>query len=237
MSRRAVILSAALALLSGCAAQRPQLVIAPPAPAPVPVRVAAMPAGAYPGMAIPARLADGGYATPNRGLGEDGTVWHLRAALNVAALACRGAQGDAIVAGYNAMLGRDRAPLAAAQTRYAAEFRLSGVGAYDDAMTRLYNFFSQSQVRDGFCAASAQVLVEMATVAPVDMPAFAHTALPRLEAPFIEFYRAYDAWRAGDAAPVPAPVPQSVIAVAAAPAVATVPLAPRLRIDPSVFAE
>lgn len=235
MSRRAVILSITLALLSGCATQRPQIVIAPPAPAPIPVRVAAMPAGAYPGMAIPARLADGGYATPNRGLGEDGTVWHLRAALNVAALACRGVQGDQIVAGYNAMLGRERAPLAAAQTRYAAEFRVAGVGAYDEAMTRLYNFFSQSQVRDDFCAASARVLTESTTVAPVDMPGFARTALPQLEAPFLDFYRAYDAWRAGE--PAPAPVPQSVIAVAAAPAVASVQPAPKLHIDPSVFAE
>ncbi|WP_242097471.1 hypothetical protein [Sphingomonas sp. CROZ-RG-20F-R02-07] len=258
MSRRAIACSAtaAIALLSGCATHRPPLVIAAPTPAPVPVQAAALPAGAYPGMVIPARLADGSYPTPNRGLGEDGMVWHLRAALNVAALACRGAQGDMIVAGYNAMLGREKAPLAAAQAHYAAAFRDAGASAYDDSMTRLYNFFSQSQVRTGFCAAAAQVLGESVAVAPADLPAFARTALPELERPFTDFYRAYDAWRDGARAPIPqaviavastpvlanppsrvsAPVPVAAPAAAPAPLRAAAPIVPKLQIDPSVFA-
>lgn len=241
--------TAAAALLSGCATHQTPIAIAMPAPPPVPVQVAAMPAGAYPGMPVPARLPDGRYATPNRGLDADGTVWHLRAALNVAALACRGAEGDAIVAGYNAMLGRAKAPLANAQARYAASFRVAGPGGdarYDDAMTRLYNFFSQSQARSGFCAAAAQVLTESANVVPDAMPTFAQTALPQLEQPFIDFFRAYDDWRAGVPAVAPAPVlPRTTVAMATITTTPPLPVAmrtraatsPRLQLDPSVFRE
>jgi hypothetical protein len=63
-----------------------------------------MPKGAYVGMPIPALMADGRYATPNRNLSADGAVWHLRAALNVAALACRGPESAQVVADYNTLL-------------------------------------------------------------------------------------------------------------------------------------
>ena len=46
------------------------------------------PAGAPATLVLPARLGDGSYATPNRALSPVAAVWHLRAALNVAALAC-----------------------------------------------------------------------------------------------------------------------------------------------------
>ena len=62
-------------------------------------------------------MGDGRYATPNRNLSADGAVWHLRAALNVAALACRGPDEAAIVAGYNALLARQKTLLDGAQTR------------------------------------------------------------------------------------------------------------------------
>ena len=86
--------------LAGCASKPAPLALqasAPPAPALGPMPQP--PAGAYAGMTIPARLADGSYPTPNQHLGYAATLWHLRVALNVAALGCRGAGGDAITAG------------------------------------------------------------------------------------------------------------------------------------------
>ncbi len=206
MNRSAAFLLA-LVLLSGCAGKPVAVALAPAtAPAATPA-VVAMPAGARAGMAIPALMADGRYATPNRDLSPAATLWHLRAALNVAALACRGAQQAPIVAGYNAMLARDRAPLAAAEQRYAAEYRATGAvdwrDRYDDALTRLYNFFAQSEARDGFCAAAATIVADSATADPA-------ARLAALERPFTDFYRAYDLWRQR--------TDTNVIAVAAVPA-------------------
>ena len=90
------------AFLSGCATRPAPVAVLP---APLPVAVApTMPAGAYPGMPIPAVGVDGSYFTPNRALSPAAAVWHLRAGLNVAALACRGPDETAVVARYNAVL-------------------------------------------------------------------------------------------------------------------------------------
>lgn len=234
-----------LALLAGCAVRPKRVAVAPPPPVATPTPAPlAMPRGAYVGMQIPALMADGRYATPNRNLSADGTVWHLRAALNVAALACRGPDEAAIIAGYNALLARQKDGLGTAQARLTAEYKAGGgdwQDRYDDEMTRLYNFFSQSQAREAFCNAAAATLADGATIAPADLPAFAAGRLAVLEKPFTDFYAAYDAWRAQRAAetrmalaPV-APAPR-VLAVQAVPAAAPPPR-PRLTLDPSVFAE
>lgn len=129
----------------------------------------------------------------NRGLSPAATVWHFRAALNVAALACRGANETTIVAGYNTLLAAHRSTLASAETTLAGEFRAAGDTAwrdrYDDSMTRLYNFFSQAQARDGFCAAAGRVLAESAALAPDALQPFAERWLPILDAPFAEAFR------------------------------------------------
>ncbi|MCP3734177.1 hypothetical protein M9979_04705 [Sphingomonas sp. RP10(2022)] len=249
MRRYGVLTGIGLALLAGCAVKPKVVAVAPPPPAPPAPAPLAMPKGAYVGMQIPALMSDGRYATPNRNLSADGAVWHLRAALNVAALACRGPDEAAIIAGYNTLLAQQKATLAGAQTRLTAEYKTRyGAGGgdwqdrYDDQMTRLYNFFSQSQARDAFCNAAAATLADSATVSTADLPAFAAGRLAVLEKPFTDFYAAYDAWRAERAAAtrmamanvapmtprsavvqdVPAPVPAS---------------RPRLVLDPSVFVD
>lgn len=247
MRRYVALTAVGLALLAGCAV-RPKLVAVapppPPAPAPAPL---VMPKGAYVGMQIPALMSDGRYATPNRNLSGDGAVWHLRAALNVAALACRGPDEATIIAGYNALLASQKATLNAAQARLTAEYkaRFGAKGAdwqdrYDDQMTRLYNFFSQAQARDAFCNAAVATLADGATVAPADLPAFASGRLAVLEKPFTDFYAAYDAWRAERAAAsrmamanIAQPAPRTVQAIP----VATPAARPRLELDPSIFAE
>lgn len=240
MRRSIAISMTVLALTAGCATRRAVKAPAVVATLPPPVAVAAvpMPKGAYPGMPVPALLADGRYATPNRDLTQAGTVWHLRAALNVAALACRGADAGAIVADYNALLTTQKLPLADAQKRYAAEWKAAGgdwQDRYDDAMTRLYNFFSQSPARDGFCRAAAATLADSQTVTAAELPAFAAGRLAVLERPFTDFYAAYDAWRKDrvrldQMAMASMPVPAHVVAVQAVPA-ATPAVRPRLTVD------
>jgi len=191
-----------LALLSACSRKPPIVTTLPPPPVPVPVQLA-MPAGAYVGMRTPPVMADGRYLTPNRNLSADGTVWHLRAALNVAALACRGPDEDRIVASYNAMLTSHKAVLKTAQARLSDEYKAQGgtwQDRYDDQMTRLYNFFSQSQAREPFCRTAATTLAESAASTPAAFTDLASERLALLEKPFTDFFAAYDAWRAASVA-------------------------------------
>ena len=238
--RQFAMISVTAALLAGCAS-KVEVVAPPPVVATLPVVAPPMPKGAFPGMKIPVMFADGTYPTPNRGLTQAATVWHLRAALNVAALACRGADEATIVAGYNALLAAQKPVLAKAEATYAAEYRSAGgdwQDRYDDSMTRLYNFFSQSPARDAFCQAAGRVLAEGATVQGDALASFAATRLPLLEQPFTDFYRAFDAWRGNATRPLAArrivfasnqPVavgPARVVPVAAGvPAVGVVPAA------------
>lgn len=170
------------------------------------------PAGAAPNQAIPPLGADGRYVTPNQGIGAEQTSWHVRAALNVAALGCRDAAERTTIAAYNRLIARNSAVLAAAasgvKARYRARFGAAWEPMHDRDMTRLYNFFAQPPAQQRFCAVARDVLAEAQTVRPADFPAFAAAALPRLEAPFTDFYRDYDryrtayaAWRGGAAAP------------------------------------
>ncbi len=251
MSRRFALLSVtALGLLAGCTS-KPRTVaqVAPPVIM-VPVPAPTMPKGASPTIVIPVALADGTYPTPNRNLTTSAKVWHLRAALNVAALACRGPQELTIVAGYNALLSAQKPVLAKAEATYASEYKAGGgdwQDRYDDSMTRLYNFFSQSPARDEFCAAAGTVLAQSSGLTTEALPAFAAQNLPVLERPFTDFYRAVDAWRGRTVRPVQ---PQLIVSrqYASNMPVQTVtqarlqpisqpvpPAQPRLKLDPSVF--
>ncbi|WEK43829.1 MAG: hypothetical protein P0Y64_03095 [Candidatus Sphingomonas colombiensis] len=220
MERAAIsIATAALAAsLTACASHPKKIAVAVPPPARNPAAAAPMPAGGYAGMKIPTRLSDGSYLTPNRNLSAAASVWHLRAALNVAALACRGAEQVAIVERYNSLLTRQKAAFAQAQTTLAAEYRATGgdwQSREDDAMTRLYNYFSQDFARTAFCARAAHVLASAEGTTPASFETFAGEQLPALDQPFVEFFRSYDAWRAGQAMrPVIAYASPTVIPVA-----------------------
>lgn len=188
------------AMLAGCAHHRKHVARAP-APKTTKARqshAVAMPVGGRPGMAIPARLANGSYRTPNHAVSGPIAVWHLRAGLNVAALACRGGEQAAIVKRYNALLSRQKTSFSQAQSALASQYRAGGgnwQARQDDAMTRLYNYFSQDFARAAFCARAAQVLERADGVAPAAFPGFASKELAALDQPFVEFFRAYDAWR------------------------------------------
>lgn len=212
---RVSLLLPLVALVAGCAAKEQVAAPAPPLPLP-PAAVSAPtpPDRAAPGLTIPARLADGSYATPNRGVSVAATLWHLRAAFNVAALNCP----DATLAPtYNRVLSVHGKALTRAHRELMAEY--GGYAAFDPAMTRLYNYFAQPPVMVRFCATTAP-LMQAATAQPADaFPAFAAQALAQIDRPFTDFYARYDAyrtdlaaWQAGKTA------------------------APRLAYDPGVFA-
>lgn len=180
--------------LAGCSGGgRPEapIKVAAPAPAPVAAPMPKPPNSAAPNLTLPARLADGSYATPNRDLSESATIWHVRSALNVAVLACP--DGQALAAQYNRLLAVHRTGLAKAHSGLVAEYR---GGDLDTAMTRVYNYFSQPPAQRDFCPVATGLLHRAVAVPPADLAGFAREALPQLDAPFIAFYRAYNAYRA-----------------------------------------
>ena len=168
----------------------PTLAVAPPPPV--------MPAGGYPGLKIPSKRKDGTYVTPNFEMTDAAAVWHLRGALNVAALACDKA-GGGVIDGYNAWLTAHHAVLDASVKQYMHDWQVTGwwdwEQAYEANQTRLYNFYSQSTIRVAFCAAARTEIASIGTVADADLPTYARGALARIDKPFIDFYTAFDAWR------------------------------------------
>ena len=220
-----IVVASTLALVAGCAKVAPPPVAATLPPAPVVVQ-AQMPKGGRPGMVIPIRMADGSYATPNRALTEAATMWHLRTALNVAALACRDSDEAQTTAAYNAMLTARKAMLARAETSLSAEFKARGGDwrdSYDDAMTRLYNYWSQDFAHAGFCAAAKQALAAAPSVPEAEFAGFATAQLVLLDRPFTDFFRAYDAWRTQAALVPVGPRPLGAPVVATAATVQAVP--------------
>eukprot|EP01035_Chromulina_nebulosa_P038650 gene38651-52219_t len=124
-------------------------------------------------------------ASTGEGLSPDEIAWHVRAGLNVAALACRDRDAKTTVARYNRMLANHREPLAAARAGIEARLRDRFGAAWqahdDDAMTRLYNHFAAPEAHDAFCAAARDLLRDSEGVAPAAFHAFARYALPQLE--------------------------------------------------------
>jgi hypothetical protein len=163
----------------------------------------ATPEYAAPKQWIPARDRRGNYVTLNTRLNRDETSWHVRIALNVAALGCRDAAEAGTVAAYNRLLRRQRRPLAAANARIKRAYRTRHgarwKAAHDRQMTRVYNFFAQPIAHTAFCSVARDVLARADAVTPRRFGRFARQALPRLEAPFTAYYRKYEAYRA----PVP----------------------------------
>ena len=80
-------------------------------------------------------------------------IWHLRAGLNVAALACKGRGRIPVRGDYGRLLTRHRTLLAAA---YSAEQRRQGT-RFDRSETRLYNRFSNQHDLVQFCREAASV--------------------------------------------------------------------------------
>ncbi|MBB4616511.1 SPOR domain-containing protein [Sphingomonas abaci] len=177
-------------LLAGCA-HRQAAEPAPPPPAPAPT----------PAPAPPPPPPE----TINSHLGEQEALWHVRAALNVAALSCgRTASGATLTPDYNRLLVQRKTVLAAAYRDEQQRFD-AAPGGLDHHMTVLYNYFARPGAQTNFCPAAAAVATEMTGLPADALAAAAGPALARLEAALL------------------APPPPAV-RMAAAPAAAAEPL-------------
>jgi hypothetical protein len=227
--RRFLTVAATAAMAAGLAGCAQPVVTPPPVVATLPPPPPVMPSGGYSGLKIPDKRKDGTYVTPNFEMTDAAAVWHLRAAFNVAALACDNA-GGGVLDGYNAWLIAHRPVLDAAVKQYMHEWEITGWGdwenAYESNQTRIYNFYSQSTIRVAFCAAARTEIGKMGAVADADLPTYARGALARIDKPFIDFYTAFDAWRDYYEPHVTPP-----------PVVATLPQAPTPATPPIATAE
>jgi hypothetical protein len=180
-----------LALIAGCATPKKEVVTPPPVIEtirPVP------PMGAVAGMSVPDVGPDGKRLTPNRGVTSNTALWHVRMALNVAALSCHGA-GDLARMQYNQMLHVHKAALGAANAavdrNYQFEYGSTGIARREQLNTVVYNFFSLPPVQPTFCKAAVEVGAKMLSMPSASLLTYAPEALAALEKPFQDFYEAY----------------------------------------------
>lgn len=195
----------------------PPVIIAPPPP-PAPMPMPTPPNSAAPTLTIPVVDAMGHRMTPNVGLSPEQSLWQLRIALNVAALNCRGPNEAALVADYTRFLNANRAANTRAERWVIADQGrrngTNGIAARDALSTRLYNYFAQPPVLPDFCRVATGVMALAAAEPTATIMAFASVRLPEVDRPFVDFYAAYDRYRADLAlwqsrqiAPIPAVIP------------------------------
>jgi|TARA_R110002049_G_scaffold92006_1_gene228712 hypothetical protein len=197
---RLLLIAGGLAALAAC--QTPP----PPPPPPPPVvqpqytpRAPTPPFGASNLTIVPMLRADGLRDTINRDLGPLETLWHVRAALNVAALSCTGPLYERLVGDYNAFITNNSASLSNANSAIIRKFQRE-IGAdykaeHDRHQTQLYNYWSFSPLRRPFCDQAVQISQRAIVTKSADLDAFAQRALPELERPFTDFYLAYEEYQ------------------------------------------
>jgi len=156
------------------------------------------PNGAAYAMTIPPLGADGVRRTLNTGLDRDDTIWHLRSAWNVAALNCMGSQYKPILTGYAAFLKRYVKELAAVNKRIEATYR--SPAAREAQNTKVYNYFATPAAMGSMCPVALAVANEWLKAPPSELAAFAKATLPRFDAVYLDFFAAYDRYRADSAA-------------------------------------
>jgi hypothetical protein len=132
------------------------------------------------------------------------TTWNFRSAYNVAALNCRDPKYDPIVAGYRAFLKTHVVGLNTANRAVDSGFRARYGAAFlrprETYMTQVYNFYSFPPTLSQFCDAALLMNSQAGAVPKTGLTAFAAAQLPRLDAVFENFYRAYEQYRIDAAA-------------------------------------
>ena len=123
----------------------------------------------------------------HREAGEVERVWHLRAALNVAALQCARSSNSPLVKDYNLILARHRVVLGQAYAAKQARFQQTSGKAWQKAMdrhmTQLYNHWAWPPAQERFCAAAADAARRAARVAPDGFAAYAPRGLAAVDQP------------------------------------------------------
>jgi hypothetical protein len=153
-------------------------------------------------MEIPPVGPDGIRRTINTGLDPDQTLWPFRSGWNVAALNCLDVEHEqAILQGYGAFLRKFQRKLSATNTAIDAQFRRqhgsrsNAIKAREAFMTQVYNYFALPPARADFCNVVLGIANEFIAAPPEDANAFAAASLPRMEAAFDRFFRAYEQYR------------------------------------------
>ncbi len=177
----------------------PAVVIVPPAPPPPP-SMPLPPGGAALSTVVPPFGADGVRVTPNRGISSEEQIWHLRAALNVAALACQGPVWDEISRNYNQYITLHKARLAQTTKLVDADFvkrypGRNGLRVRDTKMTELYNYFALPPVHSEFCDVSLAKTRELIALPTASLPTYSVTALGEVDGVFIRFYNAFEQYQ------------------------------------------
>lgn len=160
-----------LLALAACATQTP----APRVTAPPPQSIAQKPAA-------PVALSP-----IHSSVSQAERVWHLRAALNVAALSCSAQKGPGIARNYNLTLARHARALSDSYAVKTARYQqVAGKGwqrAMDQDMTRLYNHWAWPPAQQQFCDAADGIARRAASLPPAEFNAYALAALVELDAP------------------------------------------------------
>lgn len=174
---------------------RPVVIAPPPVVARPPARPVP-PGGAALSLVVPPVGVDGLRQTPNRNISSNEAVWHLRAALNVAALNCQGPVWNQIASNYNKFLENNKATLTKISRAIDGEYKLRYPGENalrirDTKLTDLYNYFSLPPVKQEFCDAALIKSGEAAAVDSRALTQFSTPALANLDAIFIRFFDSY----------------------------------------------
>lgn len=174
----------------------PVIVASPP---PIPSRPLP-PLGAAASLTIPALGEDGTRSSPNKGLGPEETLWHVRSSFNVSALICQGAVWGRLAGDYNSFIKKHSRRLSAANRAIEAKFQRENRGAAgrrarDTHITSLYNYFSLPPVKNRFCNSMVIHADEMAALNSADLKDYAATTLPKIDAIFTDFYDSYEAYQ------------------------------------------
>lgn len=182
----------ALALmLAACQPAKP-----PPTPPPpvVPTIMPLPPRGSAPDMIVPDKDESGHYVTPNRNMVGEQALWHVRMALNVAALGCR-TPGEPAKVQYNRMLHIHVVALKKANDTVEESYKARyGVNAFDmreRLNTIVYNFFSLPPAQKAFCDVAVATLTIANGMTPEQLIDYAPKALQALEKPFEDFWDEY----------------------------------------------
>lgn len=195
-----------VSLLAACAPKAP---LPPPPPPPAPVEIVPYrplpPSSATYFMAIPARGADGRHLTPLRNITDDERVWYFRSAWNVAALNCIGPGYEPILTGYAAFLKDNVKALKAVNTRIDQASRKSASNrdammSREKSMTIVYNYFALPPARAEFCQAALRMASLTAATPKPDAATLAAAHFQEFEAPFENFFTAYEQYQRDSAA-------------------------------------
>ena len=196
---------ALLLALAACAAPPPPPPPPPPpapapAPAPAPMPMPVPPNSAAPNLIIPITDVNGRRMTPNVDLSPEQALWQFRIALNVAALNCRGPDEAILVANYSRFLTTNRTAISRAERWVIADLGrrngTNGIALRDSLSTRLYNYFAQPPVLRSFCERAFAIAGLAANEPTAGILPFAQTQLAAIDQPFVDFYAAYDRYRA-----------------------------------------